>query len=118
MMPVSALAVDPAWDSRGGAYRLSFQSELQPIVINRIHRWTLIVTDQEGKPVEGATITVDGGMPVHDHGLPTEPRVTRELAPGQYLLEGLRFHMAGNWQIVVTIESGDMRDTVVIGLEL
>ena len=97
---------------------MSYESELQPIVINRIHRWTLIVTDKNGAPVEDAVITVDGGMPVHDHGLPTEPRVTGELAPGHYLLEGLRFHMAGSWQIVVTIESGDTRDTVVIDMDL
>ena len=113
-----SLAVEPTWESRNGAFKVSYESELQPLVINRMHRWTLTVTDTSGNPVEGAVITVDGGMPIHDHGLPTQPRVTSEVAPGRYLLEGLRFHMAGNWELVITIESGDVQDAVVIVLDL
>ena len=108
----------PAWSSRSGDYRVSYESEINPPVINRIHSWTLVVTESSGAPVEGATISIDGGMPAHDHGLPTAPRVTSEIAPGRYLLEGVRFHMAGAWEIVVTIEVDDKRDTVVIPLEL
>ena len=66
----------------------------------------------------GQVITVDGGMPIQDHGLPTQPRVTREIAPGYYLLEGLRFHMPGSWELVITIETGDARDVVVIDLDI
>lgn len=114
----AAFAAGPPWTSQSGKYNVAYESEINPIVINRIHHWTLIVTDSRGEPVEGATISVGGGMPEHDHGLPTAPRVTVENAPGHYLLEGLRFHMAGEWEIVVTIEHGESRDTVVIPLEL
>ena len=109
---------DPGWTSRSGQYQVSYVSEIDPVVINRMHSWTLVVTNIAGTPIEGATISVDGGMPAHDHGLPTAPRVTGETSPGRYRLEGLRFHMAGAWEIVVTIELGDERDTVVIPLEL
>jgi hypothetical protein len=57
-------------------------------------------------------------MPVHDHGLPTAARVTREVDAGSYLLEGLRFHMSGQWEIEITIETDATTDTVVITLEL
>ena len=114
----ATFAAEPVWESRNGAFKVSYESELQPLVINRMHRWTLTITDTSGRPVEGAVITVDGGMPIHDHGLPTQPRVTSEVDPGRYVLEGLRFHMAGKWELVVTIQSGDVRDAVVIALDI
>ena len=114
----AAFASAPAWTSRSGDYRVSYESEIDPLVINRIHSWTLVITDSTGAPVEGARISIDGGMPAHDHGLPTAPRVTSEIAPGRYLLEGVRFHMAGAWEVIVTIEVDEKRDTVVIPLEL
>jgi hypothetical protein len=96
---------------------VSYESSLDPIEINRIHTWTLAVT-RDGEPVEGAVLTVTGGMPAHDHGLPTAPRVTAELGDGRYKLEGLRFHMRGYWEVSVEIASGGTRDTVVIPLNL
>jgi len=89
-----------------------------PIPINRIHGWELVVLTAGGEAVTGAEITVDGGMPAHDHGLPTRPRVTEELGGGRYRVEGLRFHMGGIWEIVVTIEAAGRRDTVTISIEL
>ena len=50
-------------------------------------------------------------MPEHDHGLPTAPRVTRELEPGRYLLEGVRFHMGGRWELILQIETAGAADT-------
>ena len=118
LLPLQLVADDATWASRNGEFLLSYESELDPLVINRIHSWTLAVTDASGNPVEGATISVDGGMPVHDHGLPTQPRVTRELEAGRYLLEGVRFHMAGAWEVVVTIEADGVSDSAVILLEI
>jgi hypothetical protein len=45
-------------------------------------------------PVEGAEITVAGGMPQHEHGLPTASEVTEELGSGDYVVAGLRFRIA------------------------
>ena len=64
------------------------------------------------------TLSIDGGMPEHDHGLPTAPRVVAELGGGDYRIEGLRFHMSGLWEIQISIDSGDHRDVVTIPLEL
>jgi hypothetical protein len=68
--------------------------------------------------VEGAQIEVDGGMPAHDHGLPTAPRVTEDLGGGDYRLDGVRFHMRGLWQMYFTIRTGDAEETAVISIEL
>lgn len=114
----AAAAGDLDWISKSGLFRVSISSELDPIVINRIHNWVLHVEDEHGAPVSSAAITVKGGMPIHNHGLPTAPQVTRELATGKYVLEGMRFHMRGQWEIEITINANDKQDVVVISLEL
>ena len=109
---------DTGWTSREGHFRVSYQSEIEPIVINRMHRWLLEITDRDGNAVREAKISVDGGMPLHDHGLPTRPRVTGETLPGRYRLEGLRFHMGGKWVLELTIEVDGVKDVVDVRLEL
>lgn len=94
----------PAFElATSDGYRISIFSRLNPLQINRIHSWELAVTDASGNAVQGATLTVTGGMPDHDHGLPTNPQVTGKLANGRYLLEGVRFHMPGRWVMHFTI---------------
>ena len=89
-----------------------------PPQINRMHSWILHVETAAGDPVEGAQIEVDGGMPAHDHGLPTRPRVTEDLGGGDYRLDGVRFHMGGYWEMVITIKSDASTGTVVLSLTL
>ena len=86
--------------------------------INRMHSWVLHIENESGVGIEGASIDVVGGMPEHDHGLPTQPRVTAELGGGDYRLDGMRFHMSGYWEIVVTISTGESQSTVTIALQL
>ncbi len=40
------------------------------------------------------------------------------LGEGRYLIEGMRFHMAGYWEVVLGIETDAQSDEVVIPLEL
>ncbi len=89
-----------------------------PVEINRMHSWVLHVATSDGEPVTGAKIEVDGGMPAHDHGLPTQPRVTREIGDGDYQLDGVRFHMGGYWEMVVSVTTDAGTETVVIPLTL
>jgi hypothetical protein len=114
----SALAEEVSWTSKGNVFVVSYQSELQPLQINQLHAWILHIENADGEPVEDAVIEATGGMPVHDHGLPTRPRVTDEIGDGNYRLEGIRFHMAGLWEITLVITDGDRTDTVVISLTL
>ena len=76
------------------------------------------VTDKDGVPVENATLTIDGGMPQHGHGLPTRPRMTQSLAAGTYEIEGVRFNMGGWWEFKVTITTERGADTVTFNLSL
>ena len=76
---------------------------------NRMQRWLLHVDDAAGKPVTGAAIRVDGGMPEHGHGFATAPSVT-ELGAGDYAVDGLKFHMPGYWEIAFDIRAGTRVD--------
>lgn len=101
-----------------GLFRVSFRSELDPIALNQMHSWTLHVTTAAGQPVEDAIITVDGGMPQHGHGLPTQPQVTTYLGDGRYLVEGLRFQMGGWWEVQFHLTAAGQNDTVTFNLVL
>ncbi|HEY5681264.1 MAG TPA: FixH family protein [Pseudomonadales bacterium] len=104
--------------SRAGHFLVTARSHLDPPATNRMHSWTLHVVDAAGQIVEDASIEVVGGMPDHDHGLPTAPRVTAYLGGGDYLLEGMRFHMNGGWRIELTLRTDDVTDVAVFEIEL
>jgi len=109
---------DDSWLTRSGYYRVSLDSALNPIVINTIHTWVFHIRNPDGSAVTGATISVTGGMPLHNHGLPTDPRMTREIGNGDYLVEGVRFHMNGYWELLVTVDVDGKRDTVIVPLDI
>ena len=98
--------------------QIQAQPQLQPLAINQMHSWTLSLKTADGKAAEGLTITVQGGMPEHDHGLPTQPAIVAETAPGEYSLQGVRFHMPGLWQLNIEISAKDWVDSAVIELSL
>jgi len=88
------------------------------LAINQMHSWILHIEDEDGLEIEGAIVDVAGGMPEHDHGLPTKPRVTEELGGGDYRLDGMRFHMKGYWEIVVSVTTDAGQFNVTIALQL
>ncbi len=99
-------------------YVISYEPGIQPVLINRIHHWVVHVETPDGSVVNNATIVFVGGMPDHDHGLPTLPLVTRYLGDGDYLVEGMRFHMHGRWQVTLTITVESSIDSVTFDLQL
>lgn len=101
-----------------GRYRVQYASTLEPLAINRMHAWVLKVEDAAGRPMEDAELTISGGMPAHDHGLPTAPRATDYLGDGSYLVEGMKFHMGGAWEVVIVINASGGKDSVTYRLEL
>ena len=108
----------PPVTSEQGLFVVQATSQLDPLAINQLHSWILHVETPDGQPVEGATITVDGGMPAHNHGLPTDPQVTEELGGGDYRLEGMKFSMPGLWELRITVTADGKTDTAVLELTL
>jgi hypothetical protein len=99
-------------------FKIEIYSELSPLSINTIHSWHIRVVDRDDEILELEELNVFGGMPEHDHGLPTQPEVTMRLDNGDYLLEGVRFHMQGHWELQIEFQYAGVDDTAIIDFEL
>jgi len=99
-------------------FKIEIYSELSPLSINTIHSWHIRVLDRDGEIIELEELNVFGGMPEHDHGLPTQPQVTKRLDNGDYLLEGVRFHMQGPWELQIEFQYAGVDDTAIIDFDL
>ena len=99
-------------------YRVTLYSKSHPIPMQKIHSWVVHVEDADGKPVENAKIYIHGGMPAHRHGFPSTPRVKKYLGNGDYLIEGIKFSMIGEWEIRINIKEPNQRDRAVFRLKL
>lgn len=125
IMPMVHGAKRPAQSEFGLGPRLSsegrYSATLKPDESLRPRKLQTVqvdLRDAKGKAVDGATITIDGGMPEHGHGLPTRPRVTTNLGSGVYVIEGVRFNMGGWWEFKLAIAGNAGTDTVTFNLAL
>lgn len=96
-----------------------YPTELNLAPPNTIHSWLFMITDLYGNRIEYAEIDVGGHMPGHVHGLPTQPRVTKEIHPGIYRVEGMKFQMKGWWVVEFTVRGvGHKVDSIIFNLVL
>ena len=101
-----------------GVFHVSYVASTGTVPINQMHQWTLHIETADGQPVEDATISVDGDMPQHGHGLPTRPKVTKNLGNGDYLVDGMKFQMGGWWLMDFTIKANGQTDAVHFNMML
>ena len=104
-------------DSVRGMYRATLDP-MQQIRVRRMQTMRVVVTDHDGEAIQNAEILIDGGMPQHGHGLPTQPQVTRYLGDGAYEVEGVKFNMGGWWEFKLAINTDAGADTVTFNLDL
>ncbi|WP_331373159.1 FixH family protein [Sinorhizobium chiapasense] len=104
--------------SDAGLYETRLDTDTKPVSIGVMHVFTVTLKTRDGKPVEKAALTIDGGMPQHGHGLPTRPRVTADLGLGRYRVEGIKFNMPGWWTVTVHATSGAGSDETTFNLKL
>jgi hypothetical protein len=114
--PASEFGLGPR-PSADGRY-LATLAPASPLRPRKLQTVLVTVRDAEGHPVDDAQISVDGGMPQHGHGLPTRPRVTRQLGDGVYEIQGVRFNMGGWWEFKLAIAGAQGADTVTFNLDL
>ena len=104
--------------SEAGHYRATIHPQGDTIPTGKLQRWTLHLETATGTPIDSAKVTVDGGMPQHGHGLPTQPQVTRVLGNGDHLVEGMKFNMGGWWVVKFRVDAAAGSDSVVFNLKL
>lgn len=104
--------------SQQGWFEAVAVADVQPLPLNTLHAWTLQLRNASGEPLVDAQVRVEGGMPAHNHGLPTLPVVTPTSTPGRYRIEGMRFHMQGEWELRLTVTQGGNTDLLLIPVRL
>ena len=103
--------------SAAGRYIATLEPS-RPLRPRQMQTVRVTVHDAEGRAIDAAEISIDGGMPQHGHGLPTRPRATRNSGDGIYEIEGVRFNMGGWWEFKVAIAGSRGADTVTFNLDL
>jgi len=104
--------------SESGNYRFFLYSKSLPIPLRKIHNWIVKVETNQGEPVTNARLYVSGGMPLHRHGFPTKPVVQKHLGQGEYLVEGIKFSMPGDWQMRFTMQEGKQRERAIFKIKI
>ena len=104
--------------SKDGGLKATYTSDPAAVPVNMMISWKLKVETADGQAVKDAEIAVSGDMPEHGHGLPTQPKVTKNFGDGTYLVEGIKFSMPGWWTMTFTIKAGGKTDTVTFNLQL
>jgi hypothetical protein len=98
--------------SQDGRFRLRVDGIERPEHLNHLHGLDLVLTAADGAPATGATIVLTGQRRYSTSPLPTLPQVIAAGADGAYRVEGLRFHIAGEWHLVFDIDFKQNRDRV------
>jgi len=114
--PVAGLDLARARSTEDGLFRVAIEPETAGIELGEMHNWIIILTRPDGAAVTDAGITIDGGMPDHNHGLPTSPQVTQNLGEGRYRAEGVKFSMRGWWELRLAISAEGERDDVTFNI--
>jgi hypothetical protein len=116
--PPADLDLSHSKPTEKGVFVAAVEPEAGTFRQGELHSWVLTLKKPDGTPVEDASISVDGGMPDHNHGLPTSPQVTAHLGKGRYRVEGVKFNMGGWWVLRFAISSPAGADEAVFNLTL
>jgi hypothetical protein len=104
--------------SDGGLYQIRTRPAELPLKLHQMHDW-IVGIELVGESSEIPTaVRFDGGMPSHGHGFVTRPRVTQNLGGGEFLVEGVKFHMPGDWMLQITVTSRGATDQVSFPLRV
>ena len=90
----------------------------RPLRPRQMQTVRVTVRDTDGRGIDDAQISIDGGMPQHGHGLPTKPLVTTHLGQGRHVVDGMKFNMGGWWVVKLTIDGTKGADVVTFNLKL
>lgn len=118
--PSASASAEGAWraTSAAGRFRIVIRPEAGRVPIGPLHAWIVSVETPDGRPADVRQLVFDGGMPQHGHGFDTKPQVTDQLGPGVFRVDGVRFHMAGRWQIRVDAAADGAADVALFDVDV
>jgi hypothetical protein len=101
-----------------GSFKVAYTPRPEPIPLNEHFALEVAVTPVRSADGEGElSVVVDADMPAHGHGMNTAPRVT-SLGGNRYQVEGMLFHMPGDWVLLVDVARGVSKERVVFPLQI
>lgn len=115
--PAPGASAPPSCAEAGGAVRslsgksarLVYRTEPSQIALGQPFRLLARLCPAEGGgPAANARLSVDATMPEHRHGMNYAPTLAQR--DGGLVADGLLFHMAGRWQLVIEAGSGPARE--------
>jgi hypothetical protein len=99
-----------------GNHTVRYVPNPSPIPLNEHFTIEVQVTPiaKDQKTIE---IEVDADMPAHGHGINTAPTIRNE-GNGKFIVDGILFHMKGDWELYVDILDGPVRERAVFPITL
>jgi hypothetical protein len=110
--PLETPATTAKWPAERKTDRGNFTVTIQPEDggITRNQHFSLGVLVEPGAGAgTPASVSVDADMPSHGHGMNTKPETVHE-GGQRYRANGMLFHMAGEWSIMVEISAGSTQE--------
>lgn len=105
---ISLASETSGWPSTQSTAQGGFDVTIQPEggAIERNKHFSLDVTlTAKNSDAGDLQVVVDADMPAHQHGMNTKPEIFAKGA-AKYRVEGMVFHMSGDWVITVDVTQG------------
>lgn len=95
-------------------YRVAWRSDPAPVPVGRLFALEVAVCPRVASG-PAPTLAVDARMPGHGHGMNYKPSV-KPAGEGRYRVEGMMFHMPGQWELVFEVREGGRAERLVQAL--
>ena len=101
----------------GGTYYIYWDTIPTEIPFNEPFKISAMVHDGQDHDMmySDQELFVDATMPSHGHGMDTTPEITQN--GGLFLIEGMLFHMAGDWELVFAVSDGENVETATFNID-
>lgn len=106
--------------TKEGTYRVVYAPAPDPIPLNENFAVNFTVTYADGREMAlpaDLELKADATMPAHKHGMLQQPTMQKETA-GKYKVDGMKFHMPGQWMMKAELTSGGKTETVEFEINL
>lgn len=105
-------------ETSSGTYQASCVFSPSPIPRNEHVAMTMTLQRADGAALPSElVIKVDADMPSHGHGINTEPEI-KKVSTGKYEVNGLLFHMGGDWELYIDVIEDGIPDRATIPFTL
>jgi len=117
--PSAAAPAGHELTSHAGTWRVVYRTRPEAIPLNEPFGLTVWVLDPQpgGAPRADVKLVVDAGMPQHMHGMNRVPTLSPR-DDGGFDVDGLLFHMPGEWTLTFDVERGGITERAECVVEL